>query len=312
MSEQGPIPWEIGGLGRWACRLSNACYPISSQRFELLGDLLRLGVPVMSGCLSQRYRDGVGSDAYDMTRTFAIGDIHGDTQALFLLMSRLPTLTDDDTLVFLGDYLDRGENSARVVEWLMALPNQTRAKVVCLRGNHEDAWLRVIDDGWDAFVAPRPNGCLETLRSFTNLPCRPEDEPSHEEEASLYRGDFFPKEVVDWMRSLLHWYEDENAIYVHAGLMEKEGIFLHPSDTEPKVALLWLRDERFFRDYRGKRVVFGHTRTEFLPEELSGYTPEDPTDLWAGPCCIGVDTGAGCGGFLSACELPGGHVYESR
>jgi serine/threonine protein phosphatase 1 len=247
-----------------------------------------------------------------MARTFAIGDIHGDSHSLFLLMSRLPDLKSDDTLVFLGDYLDRGPNSAGVVEWLMELPHQTEAKVVCLRGNHEDAWLRVIDDGWDAFVEPRPNGCLETLRSFTKVPCSLMDEPTPGERKSLASGAFFPPSVVGWLRNLEYWYEDEHAIYVHAGLMQVEGEFLHPSVTEPKVTLLWLRNEDFFRDYRGKTVVFGHTRTEFLPEELSEYTPEDPTDLWAGPCCIGVDTGAGCGGFLTACELPAGHVYESR
>jgi serine/threonine protein phosphatase 1 len=247
-----------------------------------------------------------------MKRTFAIGDIHGDTQALFQLMSRLPSLSHNDTLVFLGDYLDRGPNSFGVVSWLMELPKRTKANVVCLRGNHEDAWLRVVEVGWDAFVAPRPNGCLETMRSFVGKPCAADDEPTTEEEKALYQGSFFPTKVLSWLNSLEHWYEDEHAIYVHAGLMEHEGKFLHPSVTEPKVALLWLRDERFFREYRGKRVVFGHTRTEFLPEELSGYTPEDPTDLWAGPCCIGVDTGAGCGGFLTTCELPTGNVYESR
>jgi serine/threonine protein phosphatase 1 len=247
-----------------------------------------------------------------MHRTFAIGDIHGDSQALFTLMSRLPQLHQSDTLVFMGDYLDRGPDSAGVIDWLMALPHNTKAKVVCLRGNHEDAWLRVIDEGWDAFVAPRPNGCLETLRSFTKGTCSPEDEPSQVEQRMLCEGSFFPPKVVEWLRALPFWYEDAHAVYVHAGLMEKEGRFLHPSETDPQVALLWLRDEQFFREYRGKHVVFGHTRTEFLPEELSGYTPEDPTDLWAGPCCVGVDTGAGCGGFLSACQLPEGHVYESR
>jgi serine/threonine protein phosphatase 1 len=169
-----------------------------------------------------------------------------------------------------------------------------------------------MDGGWDAFVAPRPNGCLETMRSFTLARCVSEDEPTREEERALYSGAFFPTKVVEWLNTLPFWYEDEHAIYVHAGLMENQGRFLHPRDTEPKAALLWLRDERFFRDYRGKRVVFGHTRTEYLPEELSAYTPDDPADLWAGPCCVGVDTGAGCGGFLSTCELPKGYVYESR
>ena len=52
--------------------------------------------------------------------------------------------------------------------------------------------------------------------------------------------------------------------------------------------------------------------TELLPNELSSYTPEDPTDLWAGPSCVGLDTGAGKGGFLTAIELPARAVYESR
>src|SRR5258708_17991091 len=48
---------------------------------------------------------------------------------------------------------------------------------------------------------------------------------------------------------------------------------------------------------RGKLVVFGHTGTQYLPPELSGYTPEDPTDLWAGEACCGLDTGCGKGGL---------------
>ena len=70
--------------------------------------------------------------------------------------------------------------------------------------------------------------------------------------------------------------------------------------------------KRFFREYRGKRVIFGHTRTEFLPQELSAYTPDDPTDLWAGEAVVGIDTGCGNGGFLTAVELPEMRVYESR
>ena len=46
-------------------------------------------------------------------RTFAIGDIHGDLAALELLLARLPTLTAEDTLVFLGDYIDRGPELRR-------------------------------------------------------------------------------------------------------------------------------------------------------------------------------------------------------
>jgi serine/threonine protein phosphatase 1 len=114
------------------------------------------------------------------------------------------------------------------------------------------------------------------------------------------------------MRDLPYWYEDDHAIYVHAGLPSGPDGFMHPSDVKAKIALLWCRDEAFFRDYRGKLVVFGHTATVCLPPELSSYTPEDPTDIWAGPCTVGLDTGCGKGGFLTGLELPAMRVYESR
>jgi serine/threonine protein phosphatase 1 len=186
---------------------------------------------------------------------------------------------------------------------------------VALRGNHEDAWLRVIERGWDEFVLPPGNGCLAAYRSYTGgAPAAADQAASPEEQAVMRTGRFLPPDVVEWFRSLPYWYEDEHAIYVHAGLPRaKDGVsFCHPSQVEEPLALLWLRDEHFFRNYRGKRVVFGHTRTEYLPPELSGYTPEDPCDLWAGESVFGIDTGAGHGGFMTALELPTLNVYESR
>ena len=246
-------------------------------------------------------------------RTFAIGDIHGDLEAVRKLMSCLPTLTSEDTLVFLGDYVDRGPQSAQVVAWVRDLPERTPARVICLRGNHEDAWLRVVTGGWDAFVLPPGNGCLHALRSFLGQPVPKEGEgPGAEEINELRNGLFFPEDVVAWMMKLPYWYEDEHAIYVHAGLPKGPEGFVHPKDVQDPAVLLWCRDEDFFRNYDGKLVVFGHTVTECLPQELSSYTPEDPTDIFAGPCVVGLDTGAGKDGFLTALELPSGHVYESR
>ena len=247
-------------------------------------------------------------------RTFAIGDVHGETGHLFKLLSCLPTLDSGDTLVFLGDYVDRGPHSAAVVQFIRDLPENTKARVIALRGNHEDAWLRVVDRGWDQFVLPPGNGCLAAMRSYTGGPVPQENEvPRPDEEMILTNGAFFPDDVVEWFRSLPYWYEDDHAIYVHAGLPASEGEgFTHPSEVEDSQVLLWLRDEHFFRNYRGKLVVFGHTRTEYLPPELSGYTPDDPSDLWAGEHVVGIDTGCGNGGFLTAFELPGLNVYESR
>lgn len=246
-------------------------------------------------------------------RTFAIGDIHGDLAALATLFERLPTLAADDTVVFLGDYVDRGPDSAGVVAWVRDFALRSPAKVVCLRGNHEDAWLQVLDEGWPEFVMPRGNGCLECYRSFRGLPVPGEhDLPTQEEYEAMFDGRFLPADVVAWMQSLPFFYEDEHAIYVHAGIKRDGAGFPHPSEVEPKRALLWLRDRDFFENYRGKLVVFGHTTTRTLPNELSAYTPDDPNDLWAGPACVGLDTACGKGGFLTAFELPARRVYESR
>ncbi len=246
-------------------------------------------------------------------RTFAIGDIHGDLTALQTLFERLPPRTKDDTVVFLGDYIDRGPESAGVVEFVRKLEETDQAKIIALRGNHEDAWIQVIDKGWPEFIMPRANGCLESYRSFTGGKPPEDDElPTGPELQGMFEGDFFPKDVVKWMRTLRHFYEDEHAIYVHAGIKRTNGRFPHPSEVTPPRALLWLRDRDFFEHYRGKLVVFGHTTTRTLPNELSTYTPEDPTDLWAGPSCVGLDTACGKGGFLTGFELPARKVYESR
>lgn len=248
-----------------------------------------------------------------MNRTFAIGDIHGDLDQLRRLLDRLPALDKGDTLVFLGDYVDRGPQSAQVIDFVRRrLPKMTKAKVVTLRGNHEDAWLRVIDGGWPEFVVPPGNGCLPCLRSFTGGDALSEAPPTDDELAAMMTGGFFPPDVVRWMRALPYWYEDDHAIYVHAGLPRKDGRWLHPKDVPDPIVLLWIRSREFFVDYRGKRVICGHTTTKMLPPELSNYTPDDPTDLWAGEAVFAIDTGCGKGGFLTAFELPELFVYESR
>jgi serine/threonine protein phosphatase 1 len=246
-------------------------------------------------------------------RTFAIGDIHGDLAALTKLFARLPGLAANDTVVFLGDYIDRGPDSAGVVGWVRNLPASCPAKVVALRGNHEDAWLQVADAGWPEFVLPRGNGCLECYRSFIGGPQPASDEATPTEDmVAMLDGRFFPPDVIGWMRALPFYFEDDHAIYVHAGIKRGAGGFPHPSEVAPQRALLWLRDRDFFENYRGKLVVFGHTTTNTLPSELSSHTPDDPADMWAGPACVGLDTACGKGGFLTAFELPARTVYESR
>ena len=189
-------------------------------------------------------------------RTFAIGDIHGDLAALRKLFGRLPKLVAEDTVVFLGDYIDRGPDSAGVVAWLRDFALTSRTKVVTLRGNHEDAWLQVVERGWPEFILPRGNGCFECYRSFRGEPIPDDAEmPSVEDIDGMVTGKFIPADVLTWMKSLPFFYEDDHAIYVHAGIKRNGGGFPHPRDVKPQRALLWLRDRDFFESYRGKLVV---------------------------------------------------------
>lgn len=247
-------------------------------------------------------------------RTFAIGDLHGGLDHLFKLLSCFPELDDMDTLVFIGDYVDRGPKSAQVVDYVMHLPSMTPAKVVALRGNHEDAWLRVVDGGWDEFVTPPLNGCLAAYRSFVDGPVPAEEELPHADERMMIQsGAFFPDDVVDWFRTLPLWYEDDHAIYVHAGLPPAPtGGFMHPRDVTQSLSLLWGRDEQFFRNYRGKRVVFGHTLTEYLALKIPEGVASEEFGVWSSGDAVGIDTGCGHGGYLTAIELPSLNIYDSR
>ncbi|MBI5486324.1 MAG: serine/threonine protein phosphatase [Deltaproteobacteria bacterium] len=248
-------------------------------------------------------------------RTFAFGDVHGELAAVRTVLARLPPLRAADTLVFVGDYLDRGPQSAQVVEFLRReLPASVPARVVALKGNHEDAWLRVRRRGWPQYVVPVDNGCLATYRSFVGGPVPAKGEfPANDELLAMLEGTFFPDDVAAWMEGLPAYHEDEHAIYVHAGLPKKGERWAHPSELEHPAPLLWLRDLEFVRHYHGKLVVFGHTATAMLPQELSHYTVHDPTDMFGGEFLIGLDTRCGHeGGFLTAVELPALDVYESR
>ncbi len=248
-----------------------------------------------------------------MGRTVAIGDVHGDLEALERLLSRLPHLDEGDTLLFVGDYVDRGPDPAGVVRRVRALQTETSARLVLLRGNHEDAWLKACREGAPEFVLPRGNGCYHTYRSYTGgRPPAREEDPTADEMRSMATGAFFPPDVVEWMKTLPLFHEDEHAIYVHAGLPLEGERWLHPSEVKDPRPLLWQRSRTFYQGYTGKRVVFGHTPVKRLPQESSTHTPEDPVDVYLTGSLAGIDTGAGMGGFLSAIELPGGQIFDSR
>ena len=244
-------------------------------------------------------------------RTFVIGDIHGDSAALERLLALLPPAERSDTVVFLGDYVDRGPDARGVVERVRRFVQESDAHVVTLRGNHEDKWLQSWEKPDLPFLVQWANGCGATYRSFTGgAPLGTEESLATAELQQLIdvRG-WFPAEVMAWMEKLPLWHEDEHALYVHAGLDRDEaGGWKHPRDSQPK-PLLWMREPAFFKHYRGKRVVFGHTPVADLPVERQDAAPADRP--WSDHDLVGIDTGCGRGGPLTAVELPALRFYQS-
>jgi serine/threonine protein phosphatase 1 len=243
-------------------------------------------------------------------RTFAIGDIHGELQHLERLLARLPPLDSDDTLVFLGDYVDRGPDSAGVVRRVRTLTVESPARVVTLRGNHEDAWLASVTAPDPGFLLPRGNGAFEMFRSYTTGNGTIGEGLSADEVARLFQPKtWLPVEVIAWLDRLPSWYEDDHAIYVHAGLDGEGSHWKHPRDSS-RVSLLWMREPAFFTRYAGRPLVFGHTPVSDLRELHE--PPGAPEPGWRRGPLTGVDTGCGKGGFLTAYELPGGRFYTSE
>ena len=204
-----------------------------------------------------------------MNKIFAIGDIHGCADKLMALMEKIPVDYANDTLVFIGDYIDRGPDSFEVVEYLVELKKQ-HPDIIFLKGNHEDMLQKYLE-GSDRFTYLF-NGGQRTLDSYLNR--------SHKSEFSP-----IPSSHLEFYNSLVLHYETEDFLFVHAGLREKV-----PLDNQNPEELLWIREDFIHSKFDfGKRVIFGHTPFA-EPLLLSNK--------------IGIDTGAVYGNRLTCVQLP--------
>ena len=204
-----------------------------------------------------------------MKKIFAIGDIHGCYDRLKALMGKIPIDCSRDTLVFIGDYIDRGPHSVEVVDYLIHLKKRV-PEVIFLKGNHEDMLDKFIT-GADRFTYLL-NGGQQTLDSYLTKPVQSEFFP-------------IPPDHMEFFKSLRLFYETEEFIFVHAGLRPR--VPLKSQNTED---LLWIRNKFVSTKYDfGKRVIFGHTPLKKPLVE---------------PNKIGIDTGAVYGNALTCVQLP--------
>jgi serine/threonine protein phosphatase 1 len=232
-------------------------------------------------------------------KTFVVGDIHGRCAQLHGLLDLLPRDAAADTLVFLGDLIDRGPDAPGCVELVRSLCREDPEHVICLRGNHEQMLLDFLD-GKSLIWMESVTGGEQTFEQYTNtrLAIRSEEDFNSARELLAEK---IPPEQIEFWRRLPLYHEDDYALYVHAGLENGN----HPRESSPS-ALMWTRDMNFFKSYRGKPCVFGHTPTAFLPwrGRLGRH------GIYVSKSAIGIDTGYSVGSPLTCLSLPDFTLYQ--
>ncbi|MCB0378631.1 MAG: serine/threonine protein phosphatase, partial [Bdellovibrionales bacterium] len=209
-------------------------------------------------------------------RWIAIGDIHGCADELESLIEQLP-IDDNTHLVFLGDYVDRGPNSKKVIQMVIDL--KKRCDVIALKGNHEAMMLDFLKDPSSVsaglFIL---NGGSATLASYSTG-----SEKFH-----------IPDDHLEFLESLKFYHETDDYFFVHAGVpdvpLNKIDIKKHSLD------LIWIRSAFHTSTFQwDKVIVHGHTVVEQV-EMLENR--------------INLDTGCVFQGRLSALDLSDRQLYQ--
>ncbi len=209
--------------------------------------------------------------------TCVIGDIHGCHSALSRLLPHV--LHKAGTIVFLGDYVDRGPQSKEVVTTILALQQKRTPRIVPLMGNHDFLFHQYIN-GQDASLFFQVGG-LRTLDSYGLQPSS-----SHQEILAK-----IPADHRAFFNTLPLWWQDQHAIYVHAGLQPGRHLSRQTSQW-----CLWAQNQFSEDEYDfGKPVVFGHTVF---------------TEPLIRPHRIGIDTGIVYNGKLTAILLPSREIIS--
>ncbi len=213
-------------------------------------------------------------------RVYAIGDIHGCLDRLAALHAQIADdlaerPVSDPLLVHLGDYVDRGPDSAGVVAKLADAPPLADVPTINLMGNHEYMMLAAVASGdteaTDLWLA---NGGADSLLSW-GVP--------RSAQAKDWSG-YLPRPHLLFLRDLAMRHEVGGYLFVHAGI--RPGI---PLERQSRHDLLWIREPFLsFKEPYGTVVVHGHT---------PGYEPV------VRPNRIGIDTGAVMGGVLTCVVL---------
>lgn len=221
---------------------------------------------------------------------WAIGDIHGRVDLLRALIAAIWTDFEDGppvqrTIVFLGDYVDRGPASKAVLDTLVDLSEMSGIEIFFLSGNHENCMLAFMDEPeqgprWCEF------GGRETLRSYEIEPPQQGDNVEGWQETARDLKFRMPQRHQEFLRRLRLSASIGDYFFAHAGA--RPGVLLHKQSDHD---LMWIRNSFLnSTEIFDQVVVHGHTPTE---EHHSDHRR------------IGIDTGAYASGKLTALRLEG-------
>jgi len=230
---------------------------------------------------------------------WSIGDIHGVHQEMMALMKQLEKAglnPEKDTVVWLGDYIDRGPDSKKVVEQLIKW-HKIYPHWIFLKGNHESILQNWIERGqkyqedskWSCFLA---NGGDETLKSYG---------------LTKFDQDLFPREHLDFLfNETKILYETDNYVFVHGGLVPELPIANHLDNDTYINAVLWARDSFIDSNWKWeKKVIFGHSPAYKAHWGKFGQPIIMDNKIGLdGACCSGK-----LGTNLIAIELPEEKIY---
>lgn len=228
---------------------------------------------------------------------YVVGDIHGSIDKLETLLTRIDEETSnspsvDSKVVFVGDYIDRGEASADVLRFMAHVTNAYPDKLIGLRGNHEQMMLDFLSDPTGTAKRWLRHGGLQTLASFGVGAGLTTDSRGAGELLDA-AGDLMEavgQDLVDWISNLPFSWSSGSLWVVHAGADPTVAMDAQTSNT-----LIW-GSEAFLKKERkdGNWIAFGHQ-------------PFDTPFAEAGR--IAVDTGAVYGGAMTAARIdPSGNV----
>jgi serine/threonine protein phosphatase 1 len=220
-----------------------------------------------------------GRKAKPQSRLFAIGDIHGCPDELGSILKAIapgPT----DTVVFVGDYVDRGPSAHDVIEQLVEL-QRGPAEIVFLKGNHEDMMLSFMGFPGHYGESFLFNGGAQTLDSY-----------GVSEDTLESALEFVPAHHVEFLKGLGTSYHRPPYLFVHAGILPTRQI-----EEQAVEDMLWIRQEFIFNVHNlAATVVFGHTPMRTVMVDL--------------PYKLGIDTGLVYGGRLTCLEFTEGVAYQ--